>query len=211
MDKILLLIDQRGHSASAFNFSCFLAGLTNSSLTGIFLDPEPVRKKRDVKKMYDTLFMETSSILDDLPDDHWKTQLGENKRAFALACSERNIRWADQVGPVSSVDHIVHESRFADLLVLHAETHLSESDQTSPSETVREILARSECPVVVAPIKFSGISKILFAYDGTASAVHAIKQFTYLFPALYNTRIIYVEITGEKVSTITDQVVSLII
>lgn len=41
-------------------------------------------------------------------------------------------------------------------------------------------------PWIIAPENFDRIDEIVFAYNGSASSVFAIKQFTYLFPDLYN-------------------------
>jgi hypothetical protein len=179
--------------------------MSHSRLTAVFLDPEPPRQKSDLREMYDKLYIDSTPIVEDLPEEHWKTQLAENKRAFALACGEHNIRWVDQIGPVSNLQQIVHETRFADLLVLHAGIHFTAGEDSVPTETVRDILTHAECPVVVAPVSFSGISEILFAYDGTSSAMHAIKQFTYLFPSLSGTNLVYLEVNERKASNITDQ------
>ena len=47
----------------------------------------------------------------------------------------------------------------------------------------------SECPVIIAPEKFDAIDEIIFTYDGSASCVFAMKQFTYLFPELADKKV----------------------
>lgn len=205
MEKILLLVDQKGLNKSAFEFACYLADLTRSTLTGVFIDPEPSPASRDLQAVYSEVYIGLTPVIDDLPEDHWKTKLAENKRAFALACGNKGIRWSDQVSPVSSVSELVRETRFADLLVVNAETSLSESVQEPPTEFVKEVLVHSECPVVIAPLNFTGIEEVLFAYDGSASAVYAIKQFTYLFPKLSDIKTVFLEVNDEEESKITDQ------
>jgi hypothetical protein len=43
-------------------------------------------------------------------------------------------------------------------------------------------LHEAECPVVVVPESFDFPATNVLAFDGSPSAIYAIKQFTYLFP-----------------------------
>lgn len=171
MEKILLLVGRSGIDRSALDFACFLADLTTSKLTALFIDHE--------------------------------TSLGENKSAFALACNNKGIRWEDDHKTISDVEDIIVESRFADVLIVGGESTLSEHSESAPTQFVKEILSRSECPVIVAPLQFNGIEEIVLAYDASPSAVYSIKQFTYLFPQLSETRIIFLQINPDESSNIT--------
>src|SRR5262249_42253206 len=46
-----------------------------------------------------------------------------------------------------------------------------------------ELLSKSECPVLVAPETYSPVDEVVFAFDGSASASFAIRQFHYLLPS----------------------------
>jgi hypothetical protein len=54
-----------------------------------------------------------------------------------------------------------------------------------PSKFVKNILKKSECSVIIAPEHFEPIEEVIFAFDGSASAAYAIKQFALLFPQLF--------------------------
>ncbi|MBL7728696.1 MAG: universal stress protein, partial [Dinghuibacter sp.] len=60
-------------------------------------------------------------------------------------------------------------------------------------------LQEAECPVVVAPERFEQLDEIVFAYDGSATALYAIKQFAHLFPQLRQVplTVIHVQQHGE--------------
>ena len=47
----------------------------------------------------------------------------------------------------------------------------------------------------------NSIDQLVFAYDGMADSIYAIKQFTYLFPELRDTRIVVVSINPAKIET----------
>jgi hypothetical protein len=204
MEKILLLVDGKGLDRSAFDFACYLAELTRSTLTAIYIDPKPSGRSQDLRKIYAEIYMEYSSVVDDLPEEHWKSKLAENKKAFVQACTNKSIRWDQQATPVTDVDQIVSETRFADVLITSATLTSDENPESPPTPFVKEILSHSECPVIIAPVDFTGVDEVLFAYDGSASAVYAIKQFTYLFPRFSETRTVFLQIHEDEKSTITD-------
>jgi nucleotide-binding universal stress UspA family protein len=64
----------------------------------------------------------------------------------------------------------------------------------SPTEFVRDILKKAECPVIIAPESFEALDEIVFTYNGSASSVFAIKQFTYLFPQLHNKKVSIIQV-----------------
>src|SRR5690606_10211168 len=45
---------------------------------------------------------------------------------------------------------------------------------------------------------FDSITEIIFAYDGSASAIHAIKQFSYLFPGLSDCMLTILQVSDES-------------
>lgn len=174
MEKILLLIDHHGMSRSAFDCACYLAELSRSALTAIFVHSEKDQQDK----------------------------IGENIIAFEQACKQKSIRWYTHPQYICRTEELIIESRFADLLIVNAESTLDGSPDAPPTNFVKDVLSRSECPVVVAPLTFTGIEEILFAYDGTAAAVYAIKQFSYLFPKLSDTKLIFLQVEDQGASEI---------
>jgi hypothetical protein len=79
---------------------------------------------------------------------------------------------------------LLAESRYADLLIVDAQTSFERQYEGIPSDFARQILKESECPVVIAPQTFTEIDEIVFAYDCSASSMFAIKQFTHLIPRI---------------------------
>jgi hypothetical protein len=74
------------------------------------------------------------------------------------------------------------ETRFADLLVLDGRHFFENIDARQPNAYMKEILHTTECPILLAPEKIDMPGNIILAYDGSAASVHAIKQFSHLFP-----------------------------
>ncbi|WPQ60443.1 hypothetical protein SIO70_19025 [Chitinophaga sancti] len=111
------------------------------------------------------------------------------------------IQCAVQVDGGDPLMEILLESRYADLILLDPATAFSAIHVTIPTGLVEETLFATECPIVLMPANFTGIEQLVFAYDGRADSMYAIKQFTYLFPELRDTRIVVVSINAGKYSS----------
>ena len=78
----------------------------------------------------------------------------------------------------------LHESLYADLMIICKKETFSRFDQDVPTSFVRHLLENTECPVVVVPQQFENIEKVVLLYDGGPASVYAIKMFSYLLPSL---------------------------
>ena len=89
---------------------------------------------------------------------------------------------------------LLNESHFADLIIIEETVSFSNYDKKTPSRFIKDLLHDADCPVMLLQKKFSPFEKVIFAYDGSPSAVYAIRQFSYIFPVLANieTEIVYV-------------------
>jgi hypothetical protein len=100
---------------------------------------------------------------------------------------------------------ILEESRFADLVIIQPTLSFEKRLEEAPTTLVKEMLANAECPVLVAPQNLTGIEEIVFAYDGSRSAVFAIKQFTYLFPELSDKKAIVLQVNKDDSLPVTEK------
>jgi hypothetical protein len=198
MKRILLGIDSLKLEMDALDFACYLANLTKSNLTGVFLEniDHEERNLRDLVPLY---FQEPSLRVAGFPKAELKDGICEqNIKLFCDGCEKRGVLpfiHRDRGIPLSEM---IMESRFADLIVIDAETSFSGKFEGIPTGFVKDILAQAECPVIIAPQSFDGINEIFFAYDGTESSSYAIRQFTYLLPEFKNTKVNVVHVTKEQ-------------
>jgi hypothetical protein len=188
MEKIVVLLDSERPDNSTIDFSCYLAELTGSKLLGILMKPATVDLAPSVAYAgSDYKKKGKAATLD----------CDRSIMYFLEECRKRAIKadvLVEKNGPSKAA---IHESRFADLLVVSAHLSFLGDVDITPSFFVKHLLTESECPVVLAPESFDHIQQIVFCYDGNASALFAIKQFTYLFPQFRSTRILVLEI-GES-------------
>jgi len=190
MEKILLAIDAYNPDKNTIEFACYLGRLTKSKITGIFLENVTADQKAVLQ----------NEILDENQDADWTHNLArierieKNIRFFRQKCAAEEVLCRvhrDQGFPATE---LIEESRFADLIVIDAGFSMNAHYEGSPTEFVNDILKNAECPVVLAPENFDGISEIIVAYNGSASSVFALKQFTYLFPQLGDKKITAVQV-----------------
>jgi len=194
MEKIMLALDAHQLNMNTVDFACYIARLTRSKLTGVFLEgvtPED----------YGYIPGSGDASYEDGGKDLTEQQVMKTIEQFRESCICRetsNLVHRDRGMPLNEV---LEESRFADLIILDPSTSFSRSDREVPSRFVKDVLEGSECPVLVAPYSWDAVEEVIFTYDGTESSVYAIKQFAYLFPGLSDKKAVVVSVRdGEGVA-----------
>lgn len=192
MQKILLALNRGQVNMNVVDFGCYIARLCRSELTVISLgngiqEPEP------------KALVEAGGELVTAGAVPQKNQAGaDDKLLFESACQNRGASFRINECYGDPLTDLLAESRFADLLIVDPEISFGNRRESIPSSFLKELLAKCECPVAIAPYSFDNISEIMFAYDGSASAIHAIKQFSYLFPGLSDCMLTILQVSDEK-------------
>lgn len=192
MKKIIAAFDGLKFNEAAMKYAVSAATDASAHLTGIFLED----------------FMYHSFHLYDLVSDKGFSQaklkrLEEQDRTlrklsvekFEKFCSSNGLQFSVHHDKSTAVNEILHESIYADLLVINRNENLSHYDEPQPSRFMRELLVNMHCPVLLTPDKFKPLKKIYLLYDGKPSSVHAVKMFSYMFDGLkqLNTEVITVK------------------
>lgn len=180
-------MDAMSLNMNVIDFGCYMAKLTHSRLTGLFL--EGLKEERPVVAVA----------------ENGTVTVEANIHRFREACLCRetlSLIHRDRGVPLSEV---VAESRFADLIIVDAETAFSRKDAVVPGRFAKEVLRNAECPVLIAPYSCGEIDEIIFAYDGSPSSVYAIRQFAHLFPDLRNRPVKVISIRYDEELAIEEQ------
>ena len=149
------------------------------------------------KQLFALPYVETI-VAGDIPENRViRKSVEVNEKLVSEACTNRNVCYTVRRNFKISTSEIIRESRYADLIIINPETSMSGKAEGSPTRFVKEILTAAECPVILSPYSFDGISEIVFTYDGSEDAVFAIRQFTHFFPAL-NTKSVSVVHIDQK-------------
>ncbi len=194
MEKILLAIDAINPDKNALEFACYLGRLTNSKVTGIFLENLAAEERLVLKQMHGMTYVDW--VVDEKSDDHKaKMELIEkNILSFKESCINGGISYSLHRDSGVPVRELIEESRFADVMVVDAETSFNKRYEGTPTEFIRGILRKTECPVIIAPESFKAIDEIIFTYNGSSSSVFAIKMFSYLFPEFYDKKVTIIQV-----------------
>lgn len=179
MKKILLAFGGPRFSEGIFHFAQRLNELQPVLLIGVFL-PEVI---------YTNIY----SFGSGLPAADFIPYVGEedteaiqkNMDHFAGLCERNGIAYRVHKDYNNlALTELKKETRFADLLIIGSEKFYTTYGLNDLNPSVKEALHAAECPVIVVPEKFHFPERNILAYDGSESAVFAIKQFAYLFPEL---------------------------
>ena len=196
MERFLLIIDARKPDVRSIEFACRIAMYAQTKLTGIFIENLFFNYIPAMEEEYPSYF-------ETVKKRAGVTITGDTETAIALfkqECHRNGINPGIYVDKGEPAREIIFESRFADLLIIDPHISFSGRREELPSSFLKEILARAECPVLLAPDKFEPTEEIVFCFDDTASSVFAIKQFTYLFPELSHKKAYLLEMnrTGQE-------------
>ncbi len=129
-----------------------------------------------------------------------------NIHRFREACLCREtlslIQW-DRGVPLLEI--IARKAEFTDLIIIDPETAFNRRDAVTAGRFVKDVLRSAECPILIAPYSNGDMDEIIFAYDGSASSVFAIRQFAHLFPGLRSTPVTILSIKDDEGPAIEEQ------
>jgi len=192
MQKVLYVTDAVRFNKQSFDFACTLCNISGAMLTGLFLENlDHESGFRDVIEA--TAF--SVSTQEAAVMEKRKTYCEENIRYFNDTCAIRGISHHAHRNRGLPVVEVVRESRYADLIIADATTTFFETREAMPSGFVKDLLKQAECPVVIAPDSFETIDTVVFTCDNSRAAMHAIKQFTYLFPQLHHRKAVLLNVS----------------
>lgn len=192
MEKILYVTDAVKMNRQCLEFACYISNLTHSALTGVFLENRvlELRSSEALREM---------AVCEPVPGARLEEQKelyrDENIAHFKNICEMNGVNCYIHQDPGMPLAEVERESRYADVMIVDAATSFSWQPEPAPTVFTREVLEKSECPVIIAPESFNGINEIVLTYNGSSSSVFAIKQFTHLFPALRDCQVTVLNIT----------------
>jgi hypothetical protein len=208
MEKVLLAMDSRNINENTIRFACYVARITNSRLTGVFLNNIVHEEEVTIAELEGIPFLESVVIKELMEEDPVRRQ--ENLQLFAGITEEEDVEAFLEADEEIPATEIVNKTFFSDLLIIDASTSYSGIYEGTPSRFVKDILRDAECPVIIAPETISDIENIVFCFSTIKSSVFAVKQFIHLFPGLKEkkAKLIFIDPTmlpsDEQEQEITD-------
>jgi len=113
-------------------------------------------------------------------------QINRNKKVerFIDTCNNNGLNSSILLNRPITVEELIQEARFADLVMIDSSVSLSPMGDNGTSGELQRLLKAAACPVLLLRDGAIDIEELIFTYNGSASSVYAIKQFTQLFPSL---------------------------
>lgn len=181
MRKVLAVFDGLKYSDGASKYAIELAKATNSLLVGVFV--QDMRYMNVAQAFtWDQPYIDFSSIEEIEREDKEKIDL--NIALFNRLCNERGIRHKVHLDRGVPLQEVLRESIFADYIIIDSHTSFFSVGNETPSPFLKDLLVDSHCPVLIVPHHYTYFDNVVLCYDGSASSVHAIKMFSYVFPEL---------------------------
>lgn len=182
MVKIIAAIDGLKYSESTCHYAVWAAQQQQAHLVGVFLDDFTYHSY----KIYDLLQEEggfSEARQRKLEEKDEKTrQVAVDK--FEAACREGDIQYTLHHDRSIAIQELLHESIYADMLVVDNTETLTHYPERVPTRFIRDLLCHVQCPVLAVPHRYKPIDRIILLYDGEPGSVFAVKMFSYtLHPA----------------------------
>lgn len=178
MKKIIAAIDGLKYSTATTSWATQVARMSDSHLVGVFLEDE----------MYTSFNVYELLVKRDVPErklQHYRQkdqdQRDKSVQLFSKACDHAAVNYSIHRDHNPALQELVHESVFADLLVIDKRETFTHYEEPAPALFIRDALAGAHCPVLLVTEAFEGPDKVIILYDGHPSSVYALKMFSYLF------------------------------
>jgi nucleotide-binding universal stress UspA family protein len=194
VEKILLAIDAINLDKNALSFACYLGRLTKSKVTGVFLENLVDEERPIVKQLHGMAYVDWEVDEKSVAHKAKMELIDKHIAFFKEGCINRGVNYCLHRDRGVPVQELISESKFADLVIVDANTTFNKRFEGSPSEFVRDVLKKAECPVIIAPANFESVDEIILTYNGSSSSIFAIKQFTYLLPQLHAKKVTIVQV-----------------
>ena len=198
MKKFIAAFDGLNFSESTMSYAIFLAKQANAHLVGIFIE-DFMRHSYGLKEVKQYEGGDLDHYLKDLNDKE-KAERDESIAVFELACQDSKLTYSVHRDRNVAIQDLLHESVYADLLIINAHETISRYTEPAPTRFIRELLNDVQCPVCLVPQKYEPVDKVILLYDGEPSSVFAVLTFSYLFESMkdFDTEIITVKKQDES-------------
>jgi nucleotide-binding universal stress UspA family protein len=193
--KILLAMEGDRFSNSTLKYGIEIARQTDSLLVGVFM--------RDLKYagyaypiIFDQPFVDTGVYSKFMKEERQK--IDANIKIFNDKCAREGVAHKVHLDEAAPIEGLIHESAYADLIIMDSKMNISDLLPDNPSSTLRDILADAHCPIMIVPTSYQEIKNIILSYDGSRSSVYAIKMFNYIFPEWSDAKTYLVNVNESK-------------
>lgn len=178
MKKFIAAFDGLNFSESTLEYAIELSKNAKAHLVGVFLD-DFIRRSYGVAEIVNYEGSDLDKHVHELNDQDREAR-DESVTVFEKACQGAGLNYSVHRDKNGALRELLHESIYADLLIIDGSETLSRDSEESPTVFIHELLNDIQCPVLIVPKNYKSIEKLILLYDGEPSSVFAAKMFSYL-------------------------------
>jgi nucleotide-binding universal stress UspA family protein len=119
---------------------------------------------------------------------------------FEAACQAAGLEYTIHRDNRSALKELLHESIFADLIVIDPGETFSYIDEDMPGWFIKSVLHEAHCPIWLAHGTLQPVDRVIFLYDGSSSSMYAIKMLTYLFPEMTEKQMVVLSVKSGSLN-----------
>lgn len=195
MKKIIAAIDGLKYSESTAQYAIKLARQNDAYLVGVLMEDFTYHSY----KIYELVGDQGVSVERMSRFEKNDRELREESATkFKEACATTGVNFSVHHDRNIAIRELLHESIFADLLIIDSKETLTHYEENKPTRFIRDLLSQAQCPVLIVPQKYEPLEKIVLLYDGEPSSVTAIRSFSYLLPSLKKLETEIISVTSPK-------------
>ena len=169
MRKIIAVIDGLKYSESVTNCAISLAQQSSSQLMGVFLEEFTYQSYNFYQAIGDDrVLMEAREMK--LEQDQQARNF--SRASFQKACEQAGVSYSIHHERHITIRELLHESVYADLLIIDRKETLSHFAETIPTNFIRDLLSEIQCSVLIVPTNYRPVDKLVLLYDGQPASVY---------------------------------------
>ncbi|TWF45713.1 hypothetical protein FHW36_1011644 [Chitinophaga polysaccharea] len=182
MKKIIVVLDGLRFRQNAVDYAIAVTKSEKSHLVGVFLEDFTYRSY-GFYELVDEAGKVTDQRITAL-SEHDKNLRDNAVARFEEICQRAGLNYSIHRNKNIAIEELLHESIYADLLVIDAHESFTRSQEEAPSRFIRHLLADAACPVLMVPDPYQPIGKIALLFDSSPASVQAVRMFDYLLPGM---------------------------
>jgi nucleotide-binding universal stress UspA family protein len=199
MKKFLAVFDGLNFSESTMQYAVAISRQCNAHLVGLFLD-DSTRHSYGVPEIIHYKGKNLDRHLQRL-HDYEREKRDQSVKIFQEGCSKTSgLTWSVHRNLDIALQVALHESIYADLLIINSSETLTHFTERPPTRFIRDLLSEVQCPVLLVPAIYNSIDEIILLYDGSPSSVYAVRTFSYVMEGINSdaTQVITVKEPGQS-------------
>ena len=197
MKKITAAFDGLKYNKATAAYAQAIAAADEALLSGVFLEDFLYHSFNFLDMVGETAI--PGGKLKQLRDADKQTRANA-RSIFKESCITQNISYTIHEDTTFALQDLLKESIYTDLLVMGMDETLTHYPETRPTSFIRNTLAGIQCPVLLVPLSYTPIQKVILLYDGSLSSVYAIRMFHHMLRWLgsISTCVLYVSKKAEQ-------------